>query len=177
MRNLCHLQATFFSWSHIYEVSSSGRVFHIAIAHPVVHAWSPCVHWEDCDNCQLSWLGSQMRTEASFRKKKYQKGKTSFTKLLHNQKSFLSSFFFSFLLPLLFRGKWNKWSLLISQTCNQRDMRRWSYWWSEVNGCVGAQTCDSCASLGARWLNPGISLTNQPGKISDLQVQRRLSWN
>lgn len=156
----CHLQATLSSWSRIYEVSSSGRVFRIAIAHPVVHAWSPCVHWEGCDNCQLFWLGSQMRTEASFWKKKYQKGRTSFTKFLHNQKSFLSSFFsFHFYCLYYFGGKWNKWSLLISQTCNQRDMRRWSYWWSEVL-CKGTNVWLLCKFRGK--MVESWDLTDQP---------------
>lgn len=111
---------------------------HAILFHEPLHSlwstpWSPCAHWEDCDNRQLSWLGSQMRTQSSFWKKKIRREEH----LLPNFctiRSLFSAHFFPFLLPLLFGGKWNKWSLLISQACSQRDMRRRCCWWSETSG-------------------------------------------
>lgn len=171
----CHRQATLSSWSRIYEVSSSGRVFRIAIAHPVVHAWSPCVHWEDW---QLPVILTRFSDEnrSQLLEEKISEGKNIFYQIPAQSEVFSKLIFFSFLLSLLFRGG------------NETNGHYWflkhvtrGTWEDgvigEVKCCVRVQTCDSCASFGARWLNPGISLTNQPGKISDLQVQRRLSWN
>lgn len=81
----CHLQAI---------LSSFHKPLHILWS----MLWSPCVHWEDSDNCHLSVILTRFSDENTIQllEEKNQKGRTSFTKFLHNQKSFLSSFFFHF---------------------------------------------------------------------------------
>lgn len=59
--------------------------------------WSPCVYWEDCDNCQLSWLGSQMRTQSSFWKRKKSEVKNIFYQISERSEIFFKlTFFFHF---------------------------------------------------------------------------------
>lgn len=136
----CHLQAILSS-------------FHIPIAHPVVHALkSLCLLGRLWQLPVILTRFSDENTIQLLEEKKNQKWRTSFTKFLNDQKSFLSSLFFSFLLPLLFGGKWNKWSLLISQACSQRDMRRWCCWWSETSGVtLGQVEGQNDWILGSHW--------------------------